>query len=428
MDTWARPFDDEAKLLRYPTGEVHGTVLFGFIQACKNLHIIAPCEIEDDIRAEGWYPLDRLCQFQNVVRSHFQDASVILERAGIEFARMWFGSEGGRDRVHSGLDFLALQARSEGYSRVVRGGTEQVGRFELVHLDEAAGVAVVESSSPFSRDFERGVIIGGMLAPGDLWHVQVDNFDDPHRFVIGFKPNGRRNDQVSPNRVPSPHDWNPRLTSDADFVDQLYWRYQGLLEQQRRDHLFWQATNQTLERLARRMHELSRQMEDLAHQDTLTGLPNRRGILKSLEREYAISVRYGLPLSLAILDVDWFKNINDTHGHLVGDDVLKRSAAILAETLRRSDSVGRLSGEEFLLIFPGTSITEAVRAADKLRERLAQLDFDGKNGCFRITASLGVADRTADTEDTTELMRRADHALYEAKKGGRNRVERFLLA
>lgn len=420
---------EEPIRLQFPAGEVHGTVLLGFVQACLNLHIIAPLELEElggDIDPLGWYPLDRLCQFENVVGANFQNASVILERAGIAFAKRWFEWEGGKDIVQYGVDFLLFQSGSQGYASVVRGNIEKVGRFDLVFLDDQVGVAIIESSTPFSRDFERGVITGGMLAPGDLWYVKVNNVNAPHRFIIEFKPNVRPADRVLMDEPPSPHEWNPRLRSDVDFIDQLYWRYQGLLEEQRRDQLFWQATNQTLERLAEKLHDVSRQMEDLAHQDPLTGLTNRRGILKLLEQEYARSVRYDTPLSLGILDLDWFKKINDTHGHLAGDEVLKSVATILTEKLRMSDSIGRLSGEEFLLIFPATPVTEAAQVANKLREELAQLDFPCENGCFRVTASFGVADRTADTEHTAELMRRADYALYKAKKSGRNRVERFI--
>lgn len=294
-----------------------------------------------------------------------------------------------------------------------------------MQLDDAAGFAVIESSTPFSRDFERGLIMGGMLAPGDLWYVKVDHDDDPHRFVITFRPTVSLADRAHRGEVPGPDQWNPDLRTDSDWVDPLYWRYQGLLEGQRRNHRFWDATNRTLERLAQQLHDISRRMEDLAHQDSLTALTNRGGIIELLEQEYARSVRYDAALSVGILDLDWFKKINDTHGHLAGDEVLRNIAKILAETLRLSDSIGRLSGEEFLLIFPGTTAIEAAQAANKLREKVAQIDFPCENGCFRVTASFGVADRTADTEHMTELLRRADYALYKAKKAGRNRVERF---
>lgn len=403
------------------SAEVHGTVLLGFLQACTNLHIIAQSDREHlsaDVEAQAWYPIETFCQFQTFILREFDDARCILEQAGIEFVTQWLEAQSGAGVVQGGLDFLALQTGSEGYACVVRGSREAVGSFDLLELDLRSGHAVVESSTPFSRDFERGVLTGGMLAGGSLWYVAVRNERDPNRFMIEFRPSGGRATQTK--AIPEPDLWTDG-GQGGEFVDQLYWRYQGALHALRRERSFWHATNATLERFADRLQMLSRQMEDLAHRDSLTGVPNRRGILQLLEREFSRSVRYGLPLCVIILDLDWFKRINDSHGHLVGDQVLERTAGTLAGALRMSDTVGRLSGEEFLVLLPGDGLEEARVVAEKLRHAVARQTFLGQQGPFRISASFGVAAREG-AADAVALMRHADEALYRAKAEGRNLV------
>jgi diguanylate cyclase (GGDEF)-like protein len=414
---------------RFLAGEVHGTVLRGFIEACAGLHILAASEQEGlagDIEPDRWYPLERFAQFEQWVESKFEQAAVILEKAGIEFAKQWAARPGYGGTAGSGVDFLLLQCESKGYGQIVRGDERDIGRLELIRLDLIAGAAVIVSDTPFSRDFERGAIAGGMLAVGDLWYVKVDNSQDPDRFQIDFKPGYRGADLADPAAIPGIQEWDSRLAQAPAWVERLYWRHQALVEEQRRDRAFWRAAHAALERLAAELRQVSQQMKELAHRDTLTGLLNRRGILLALAQEFSRSVRYGQPLSLAILDVDWFKQVNDTHGHLVGDEVLRQTASLFSGMLRLSDTIGRLSGEEFLIIFPSTALSEAVHAADKLRMALGRFEFSGTDGPFTITASFGVAGRSGDIENPMEMLRRADCALYQAKAAGRDRVERFV--
>ncbi len=428
--TNSRLFIEKPKLLRSLPGEVHGTVLIGFIEACTNLHLLTPGEPREligDIEPTGWYPLERVRELERMVDSKFENASIILERAGIEFIKKWVKEVGEREAIRSGIDFLLLQCDSRGFGNVFRGGNHEIGRFELIHLDLIQGRAAIVSNTPFSRSFEKGVITGGMLALGDLWYVKVDNGADPNRFEIDFKPCHPDTFMLGLAEIPSIREWDGRADHRRELVDCLYWRYQGLIEERRRDRAFWHETNTMLERLATELREVSRQMKDLAHRDSLTSLLNRRGILLALTQEFSRSVRYEQPLSLAILDFDWFKQVNDNHGHMMGDEVLYRGVTLLAGLLRSSDTIGRLSGEEFLVIFPGTTIGETLLAADKLRLSLEQLEFAGKDGPFHVTASFGVAGRTDGIDNPMEILRRADCALYQAKAAGRNRVERFSL-
>lgn len=162
----------------------------------------------------------------------------------------------------------------------------------------------------------------------------------------------------------------------------------------------------------------------MAYVDPLTGVYNRRYMTAHLERQVA-AVRSGeKPVSLAILDVDHFKAINDLHGHSTGDQVLCILAERLSEGTRSSDLVARYGGEEFVAIMPGTPGDIAVRVAERLRRSLAANPFslDGPACALKVTASFGVATLKPGEETADELMKRADQALYEAKKAGRNRV------
>ncbi len=163
-------------------------------------------------------------------------------------------------------------------------------------------------------------------------------------------------------------------------------------------------------------------MEALARQDGLTGLPNRRYLMERLDQEIHRSGRSGTPLSLIMLDVDHFKAVNDTHGHLTGDEVLIMLADLVRQHLRNSDVCGRYGGEEFCVVLPDTPLEGARLLADRLRVEVASRtlrDLDGKS--LSVTVSLGVA-QMAWGQTRTELLDQADQALYQAKQAGRNRV------
>lgn len=156
-----------------------------------------------------------------------------------------------------------------------------------------------------------------------------------------------------------------------------------------------------------------------AHTDFLTGLRNRRYLELILERELFRVARYGRPLSLIILDLDGFKAVNDTHGHEVGDRVLKALARCLEEHLRQSDRAVRLGGEEFAVLLPETGLPQALRLAERLRQAVAALKVPPVE---RLSASFGVA-QASPTDSPFSLLKRADEALYRAKRAGKNRVE-----
>lgn len=164
-------------------------------------------------------------------------------------------------------------------------------------------------------------------------------------------------------------------------------------------------------------------LRTLATMDALTGIYNRRTIIEIGNNEFARCNRYGQPLSLLMLDIDHFKHVNDTYSHAVGDQALRQLAAECSELLRSIDSLGRLGGEEFLVILPQTNLGDAQIAAERLRQTVAGQPIQCDGLSFNITISIGVSDCCPNDVDIETAIHRADIAMYRAKENGRNRVE-----
>lgn len=159
----------------------------------------------------------------------------------------------------------------------------------------------------------------------------------------------------------------------------------------------------------------------LAITDSLTQALNRRGIKIALLQAMAQSERYHHPLSVALLDIDRFKDVNDTYGHQVGDRVLESLTHLLAETLRAPDSLGRYGGEEFLLVMPETDLDATNVIAERIRQRVRETYFEVGEVRIKMTVSIG-ATQFRSGEALAELFARVDRALYDAKQAGRNLV------
>lgn len=169
--------------------------------------------------------------------------------------------------------------------------------------------------------------------------------------------------------------------------------------------------------------DLERHLEYRAQTDLLTGLANRGYFLELAERELVRALRYKRSLSIAMLDLDHFKAINDTYGHRTGDAVLKKLPQICRNVLREVDIIGRIGGEEFAIIFPETDSMQAFVIAERLREAIAAEKIPlGQGVPLHFTTSIGIAAITHDDENIDILLHRADTALYAAKRQGRNRT------
>lgn len=183
---------------------------------------------------------------------------------------------------------------------------------------------------------------------------------------------------------------------------------------------------QSMETALRLTHELKHAHQvatQAAMTDELTGLKNRRAFFERAEQLFSYCKRQQQPVSVVVLDIDLFKQINDTHGHQIGDEVLRCVGALLQSTFRESDVSGRIGGEEFALMLPEASAEEADRIAQELREAIQALNVrDAAGQRLAVSASLGVACARGD-ESLLGAINRADKAMYFAKSHGRNRVE-----
>jgi diguanylate cyclase (GGDEF)-like protein len=176
--------------------------------------------------------------------------------------------------------------------------------------------------------------------------------------------------------------------------------------------------------MQKQLVDMARQLEELSTRDSLTGVFNRRHFGDMLEQAFHHSQRYARPLSVAIIDVDCFKNINDSFGHQTGDQVLAEVARRFARSVRASDYIARIGGEEFVVLLPETRLEDAMSFSEKLRAAIAAAPVRVNDGDLPVTVSVGTAS-LAHTQfaSSSDMIAAADQALYRAKRNGRNRVE-----
>ncbi|WP_460843888.1 GGDEF domain-containing protein [Noviherbaspirillum agri] len=174
----------------------------------------------------------------------------------------------------------------------------------------------------------------------------------------------------------------------------------------------------------KRLSDANEKLTTLSHTDSLTGLNNRSYFNQVFGKEWRRCQRAGESLSLLVLDIDHFKKVNDTYGHLGGDACLKQVASTFLSVLQRpADAVFRMGGEEFVVLLPATDVKGAVHVAERIRKAVESLDIHFEERKIPVTVSIGVCTVLPDTtEDDESLMRNADLALYEAKNTGRNRT------
>lgn len=207
------------------------------------------------------------------------------------------------------------------------------------------------------------------------------------------------------------------ITKPIDFAE-LKARVRSMLRIKR--------LQEALEEREKELLEANERLRHMSQTDALTGVDNRRHLNDRIEEMFQHAQRLNEPFSIVMCDLDKFKSVNDTHGHLAGDEVLKQFAHILKDEAREIDRVGRYGGEEFMLLLPGTVLDAAVTFAERVRKRVEGHTFTFAGGSLKRTASFGVSGWPHPRiEESDALVRAADDALYVAKETGRNRVIRF---
>jgi diguanylate cyclase (GGDEF)-like protein len=166
------------------------------------------------------------------------------------------------------------------------------------------------------------------------------------------------------------------------------------------------------------LHAVLAQTDEVVHTDALTLLPNHRWVIADLQRQVTYTERYGAPLSISMIDLDHFKDINDTHGHIVGDQVLRFIASELRDRIRQPDEIGRYGGDEFLVILPNTTLTAAADQATRLCKQLRSTPVIAGKNVISVSISIGIAQYRPNADDWHSLLERADQALYQSKHNG----------
>ncbi|MBE8159057.1 MAG: GGDEF domain-containing protein [Betaproteobacteria bacterium] len=171
-----------------------------------------------------------------------------------------------------------------------------------------------------------------------------------------------------------------------------------------------------------RMDNSYRNLEEISFTDSLTGLYNRHYFFQVARPQVQIAIRNRHPICVIIGDVDHFKSVNDTHGHLIGDEALKHAANLVRGSVRESDICARFGGEEFIVLLNNSNLDNSMSIGEKIRAAMEKSPCKTDATTLRLTISIGVAEVNAKTGDINESINRADHALYDAKNGGRNMV------
>ncbi len=180
-------------------------------------------------------------------------------------------------------------------------------------------------------------------------------------------------------------------------------------------------TKQALNIKQQELQAVVAQAEEVAHTDALTFLPNRRAIVSEVQRQVTYSERYGTPLSVSMIDLDNFKEVNDTYGHPGGDQVLRFIASELRDRIRQPDEIGRYGGDEFLMILPNTSANAAAEQATRLCAQVWSTTIVPGRPPIQVSLSIGIAQYQSRGDNWHALIERADQALYKAKSDGRKR-------
>jgi diguanylate cyclase (GGDEF)-like protein len=221
--------------------------------------------------------------------------------------------------------------------------------------------------------------------------------------------------------LPMPDDRYLFIAERVEANSDLY----KLIERLNRQVKMFRLESEAAKKIARNkqieMESVMVQASEVAQIDPLTFLLNRRMIVRELQSEVIRAERYKTKLSISVMDIDHFKSVNDTYGHLVGDEVLRQVAYQLKEHIRQPDMAGRYGGEEFLILLPNSGSIAASQQASRLCKQISEAEASVQEHIVRVTVSIGVAQlrHGVDTWDT--LLNRADNAMYEAKRTGRNR-------
>ena len=294
-----------------------------------------------------------------------------------------------------------------------------VGYFELTSHEEriqTVGWSLIWITFAIALSMTLGLLFG-------LWRIVVR----PVRAIAKGASAVRSGDLSTRIQMDRSDELGDLVSSFNDMTGELEEYTSRLQEKVEERTQELNAKNGELEQVNRRLEEVVQELDKLARTDRLTGISNRGHIMELLNRELRRSRRTGVTFSVMLIDIDHFKNFNDTYGHMTGDYVLTETVSRMKGCLRNTDALGRYGGEEFIAILPDTDKTGGIAVGENVRNRVSVSPYTDRDGCDVgvVTVSGGVSSFPEDGDTVAELIRKADQALYEAKSDGRNQIVPF---
>lgn len=413
-------------------GEVAGAFLLGLVESFCNLQILpeAGMELQGwDIDPGQWYPHSMLYDtLQNIMKTVPAFENVFF-RAGVNFLRIWHENEPGRSMVHSTRDWLYSNSRSGGYNTVVRGGTrDEIGWCDIQSIDEEKGIAMYENVTPLPPEFVRGVFYGGCILYDDLDYADVETTGERYEpnpafyrciITVRFRYKNRDAVRTLDEKVQKiSHGYNPGLT--AAEAESLIWRYKGILVRLGLEAAYYRDINAIFTEAVKTIQKQRDEIQLISNHDQLTGLPNLRLALDRLNMSWHRAIRENERFALLFLDLDGFKEINDTYGHEAGDYTLKTVAVRLSSCVRSVDTVARHGGDEFMIILTDVGYVSSARlVSEKIISAITKPVYYGEQ-LLNVGISIGIALFPDHGKNPDELLKNADRAMYTVKQSGKN--------
>ena len=292
------------------------------------------------------------------------------------------------DDIDDNIEILKDLLTFDGYSvQTAKGGKEALERVQ----DSRPELILMDILMPGMNGFEICEHLKSEESTKDIPVIFVSSMTDIGSKIQGFKVGG------------------------VDYINKPFHHAEILVRVN---------THITLLRLRNHLEEKNVELERLANTDYLTNLYNRRRFFHVAEEEFEEAVRSGNPISITLIDLDYFKQVNDTHGHLVGDRVLVHIAQLIRSLCRVSDVAARYGGEEFIILHPSTNMQNALLVAERIRKGVETRPFLNAGEEIKVTLSAGIVDTQTckDCPRIDDILALADKALYRAKEAGRNRV------
>ena len=295
------------------------------------------------------------------------------------------------DDVEDNLEILGDLLTFDGYNvQTARSGESALKRVQESHPD----LILLDILMPGMDGFKVCERLKADLSTSDIPVVFVSSMTDIESKVKGFKIGG------------------------VDYINKPF---------QHAEILVRVNTHITMLRLRKDLEIRNAELERLANTDYLTNLYNRRRFFRSSEKMFSEAMRTGYPISITLLDLDYFKKINDTHGHMIGDQVLIHVAHLIRDCCRENDMAARYGGEEFAILHPDVDKSAAFQIVEKIRKSVEEIPYINKENEINVTFSAGVVDLDScrNCPRVDDMLALADKALYRAKDGGRNQVVVF---